>query len=42
MDDRSWILKTHYPYVYPFTMPMKVSTAIILVRNPFDVITSLF
>jgi hypothetical protein len=42
MDDRTFVVKTHFPYVYPFTVPIGISQAIVLVRNPLDVIVSLF
>jgi len=28
--------------MYPFTQPLNISKAIVLVRNPFDIIVSLF
>lgn len=42
LNNRTWIVKSHFPYVYPFTMPCNINQAIVLVRNPFDVIVSLF
>ena len=42
IDNRSWVIKSHFPYVYPFTIPCKISRSIVLVRNPFDVVASLF
>lgn len=41
-DDRTWIFKTHYPYIYPSTYPASMTKSIVLVRNPFDVLVSLF
>jgi len=41
-NDRCFMLKTHFPYVYPFTQPVGISKAIVLVRSPLDVIVSLF
>lgn len=42
MDNRSWVIKSHFPYVYPTASPCSISRAIVLVRNPLDVIVSLF
>lgn len=41
-DDKTWIVKTHFPYTYPITTEFTLSRSLVLVRNPFDVITSLF
>ena len=35
-----WALKTHFPYVLPFATPMAASRAVLLVRNPLDIIVS--
>lgn len=41
-DDRCWIVKTHYPQGTPFpTLPISGTKAIVIVRNPYDIITSL-
>lgn len=42
IDNRVWLIKTHFPYNYPFTVPVTGCTAIALVRNPLDMIVSLF
>jgi hypothetical protein len=42
IDDRSWVIKTHYPYIYPFCVPVKGCKGIVLVRNPLDMVVSLF
>jgi hypothetical protein len=42
IDSRVWLIKTHFPYIYPSTFPVKGSTSIVLVRNPLDMIVSLF
>lgn len=42
IDSRVWVVKTHYPYMYPFTSPLNGQVALVLVRNPLDVIMSLF
>ena len=39
-DNKVWILKTHFPYVYPFASVMSASRAFVLVRNPLDIIVS--
>jgi hypothetical protein len=36
------LIKTHFPYIYPHTYPLSGSTAIVLARNPLDMIVSLF
>jgi len=41
-DDRVWIIKAHYPYIYPYAVSMSAGKAVVLVRNPFDMIVSLF
>jgi hypothetical protein len=41
-DDKVWMVKAHYPYMYPFTAPISASKAICLVRSPFDVMASLW
>ena len=41
-DDRVWLIKTHFPYMYPKTFPFSGQTAIVLVRNPLDMLVSLF
>jgi hypothetical protein len=42
IDNRVWLVKTHFPYVYPYTPTVSGSKAVVLVRNPLDMITSLF
>mmetsp|Transcript_38087 Transcript_38087/g.43202 ORF Transcript_38087/g.43202 Transcript_38087/m.43202 type:complete len:344 (-) Transcript_38087:1057-2088(-) len=41
-DDRIWICKTHFPEFAELELNFKAEMAIILVRNPFDVIDSYF
>jgi hypothetical protein len=43
VDDQVWGQKTHHPYMYPFgPLPQSASKAIVIARNPLDVIVSLF
>jgi hypothetical protein len=37
-----WILKTHFPYILPYAKVMSASRAVLLVRNPLDIIVSQF
>lgn len=41
-DSKVWVTKTHFPYVLPFAQPMGASRAVLLVRNPLDIIVSQF
>ncbi len=41
-DSKVWILKTHFPYVLPFANIMSAGRAVLLVRNPLDIIVSQF
>ena len=36
------LVKTHFPYIYPITYPQNGSIAVVLVRQPLDMIMSLF
>jgi hypothetical protein len=42
VDEKTWLIKSHYPYRYPMIMPMQGTKSIIIVRNPFDTLVSLF
>jgi len=42
VDDRCWIVKTHFPELDRLELPFIAQKAIVLVRNPFDVIDSYF
>lgn len=42
IDDKTWLIKTHFPYMYPLTYPIKGCKGIVLVRNPLDMVVSLF
>ena len=35
-------IKTHYPYIYPFCKPIAGSKSLVLVRNPFDSMVSIW
>jgi hypothetical protein len=37
-----WVLKTHFPYILPYAPIMTASRAVLLVRNPLDIIVSQF
>jgi hypothetical protein len=39
-DSKAWILKTHFPYILPFAEVMSAGRAVLLVRNPLDIIVS--
>jgi hypothetical protein len=41
VDDRSWVIKTHWPERYGYRR-FDVSRAILIVRNPFDAMDSYF
>ena len=43
VDNQIWGQKSHHPYNYPFIpLPQDGSKAIVIVRNPLDIIVSLF
>jgi thiol-disulfide isomerase/thioredoxin len=41
-DSKVWILKTHFPYILPYANIMTAGRAVLLVRNPLDIIVSQF
>jgi hypothetical protein len=42
VDERCWIVKTHYPMALPTQLPYFSNKIIVIVRNPLDVFPSLF
>jgi hypothetical protein len=42
MDDKVWLLKTHYPWMREKDYQIEVPKVIVCVRNPFDAIASSF
>ena len=40
VDDTTWIVKTHSPYIMPFQRPFYCNKNLVVVRNPLDVIIS--
>jgi hypothetical protein len=41
-DNKVQFIKSHFPYIYPMTTPVSGSKSVVCVRNPLDVMTSLF
>jgi hypothetical protein len=42
VDERVWVVKTHYPMNMPGTLPFHSNKTIVCVRNPMDVFPSMF
>ena len=42
IDDRVWVVKTHYPLNAPGSLNLDSNKVIVCVRNPLDVFHSLF
>jgi hypothetical protein len=42
VDERVWVVKTHYPMNMPNALPFRSNKVIVCVRNPLDVFTSFF
>jgi hypothetical protein len=42
VDERSWIVKTHYPLPIPFSLEYSSNKVIMIVRNPLDGFPSMF
>lgn len=42
VDDRVWVIKSHYPYPMNDSGPINANKVICCARNPLDAIHSLF
>jgi hypothetical protein len=42
VDERCWVVKTHYPMPAPLHLPYFSNKIIMIVRNPLDVLPSMF
>jgi len=41
-DETVWITKSHHPLGTPYVVPLEANKIICVVRNPLDIIPSLF
>lgn len=42
VDQKVFLIKTHYPYIYPFCKPISACRSLVLIRNPFDTMVSIW